>query len=110
MCRSLAPTPTLIVRASMERCVPAPTSRLPGRLCQCIATNSNSRGKLVETLALQLTVGCAPKMPFTEQRRGIAGVVQHLGHGDFGCWKSEGRSFDPVEAVQINELDWQKPS
>ena len=39
--------------------------------------------ELVEAFVLRLAIGLGAKMPFAEDRGGVARVTQHLGHGDF---------------------------
>ena len=38
--------------------------------------------EFVEALILRLAIGLGAKVPFAEDRRGVAGVMEHLGHGD----------------------------
>jgi hypothetical protein len=50
--------------------------------------------ELVEALVLRLAVRLRAEMPFTENRRGVAGVAQHLGHGDFRPRQRDVRPLD----------------
>ena len=50
--------------------------------------------ELVEALVLRLAVGLGAKVPFAEDRGGVAGVAQHLGHGDFLRRQRDGRPLD----------------
>ena len=50
--------------------------------------------EFVEALVLRLAIGLGAEMPFAEDRGGVAGVVQHLGHGDFVRRQRDRRARD----------------
>jgi arylsulfatase A-like enzyme len=50
--------------------------------------------ELVKALGLRLAVGVRAEMPFAKNRRSVASVAQHLGHGDFRRRQRDGSTFN----------------